>query len=209
MADQPHHRAAFPPAPPLVGRERERATLREALDAALVGHGSLVLIGGEAGIGKTALAECLVAEVTAQGVRVLVGRCYDLSDTPPYGPWVELFGRYTPTEGLPPSPIFGRPGVLGAASGPAELREQCVSFFCALATVRPDVLLLDDLHWADPCPGRLLHPSSNPGTPAPGLVVNPRGWSKRPGQVCGRVSCHHPTSTRARARVGLTCARAW
>src|SRR5262245_1655819 len=84
--DRPHRQ---PPTPPLVGREREQAALREALDAALTGHGSLVLIGGEAGIGKTALAEALCQEAAEQGALVLVGRCYDLSETPPYGPWAE------------------------------------------------------------------------------------------------------------------------
>jgi len=48
-------------APPLAGRDREQAALRETLAAALVGHGALVLISGAAGIGKTALAEALLA----------------------------------------------------------------------------------------------------------------------------------------------------
>ncbi len=75
-----------PAAPALVGRDRELAALRDALTAALSGRGSLVLIGGEAGIGKTALAEVLLAAARKQGTLVLVGRCYDLSETPPYGP---------------------------------------------------------------------------------------------------------------------------
>src|SRR5262245_60958137 len=86
MADQP-----APPSPtraaPLVGREREQAMLRDALAAARAGRGALVLIGGEAGIGKTALAEALCEEAEAQGALALVGRCYDLTETPPYGPW--------------------------------------------------------------------------------------------------------------------------
>ncbi|MGN6673326.1 MAG: AAA family ATPase, partial [Thermomicrobiales bacterium] len=67
---------------PLVGRKREQAALRAALADTLAGQGGLVLISGEAGIGKTALAEALTAEAAAQGTRVLVGRCYDLSETP-------------------------------------------------------------------------------------------------------------------------------
>lgn len=66
-------------APPLlVGRDRELGILREHLDAALAGRGSLVLVGGEAGIGKTALAESLCREAAEQGTLVLVGCCYDL-----------------------------------------------------------------------------------------------------------------------------------
>ena len=61
-------------------------TLRSALAAALAGRGSLVLIGGEAGVGKTTLLEALLTAATAQGALVLVGRCYDLTETLPYGP---------------------------------------------------------------------------------------------------------------------------
>jgi predicted ATPase len=50
------------PTPPFVGRECELAALRDALASVLVGRGSPVLIDGEAGIGKTMLAEVLLAE---------------------------------------------------------------------------------------------------------------------------------------------------
>ncbi len=97
-------------APLLVGRAREHELLRAHLTAALACHGSFVLIGGEAGIGKTALAEALLGRGD-QGALVLVGRCYDLSETPPYGPWTDLLDR-APAAGLPPVPPDrgGRPG---------------------------------------------------------------------------------------------------
>src|SRR6478672_7314645 len=101
----------------LVGRDRELALLRERLAAACAGHGSLVLIGGEAGIGKTALAEVLCREAAEQGACVLVGRCFDLTETPAYGPWVYLFERYQSGQNLSPHPeAFAEPGTVGAVA---------------------------------------------------------------------------------------------
>src|SRR6476620_8708867 len=78
-------------APLLVGRTLEQLFLREELAAVLGGRGRLVLLGGEAGIGKTTLARDVSRNAAARGCRVLVGSCYDLTNTPPYGPWLDLF----------------------------------------------------------------------------------------------------------------------
>ncbi len=145
------------PSPVLVGRERELVALRERLEAALAGQGSLVLIGGEAGIGKTALAEALCREATERGALVLIGRCYDLSETPPYGPWVELFGRDTPTDApLRLAAIFAEHGAAGAANSPSVLSQAVQGALTALAGQSPLILVLDDLHWADPASVDLL-----------------------------------------------------
>src|SRR4051794_41764523 len=84
---------SLPASPPLVGREREQAALREALDAALAGRGSLVLIGGEAGIGKTPLAEGALAGAARQGALGLGGGCYDPAETPPSRPRARAAAR--------------------------------------------------------------------------------------------------------------------
>jgi hypothetical protein len=69
--------------PLLVGRSRERDLTRPQLGAALAGQDGLVILSGEAGIGKTALAEDACREASAAGALVLVGRCYDRAETPP------------------------------------------------------------------------------------------------------------------------------
>ncbi|MFN8542162.1 MAG: AAA family ATPase, partial [Thermomicrobiales bacterium] len=134
----------------LVGRDREQRILSERLAHALAGRGGLALISGEAGIGKTALAEALAGEAAAQGALVLTGRGYDLTATSPYGPWVDLFGRYPPTAGLPPPPApFAARGFVGAIASQAALAHQVLDWCAALVAARPLVLLLDDLHWSD------------------------------------------------------------
>jgi predicted ATPase len=141
----------------LVGREREQTALRDQHEAARTGRGGLVLIGGEAGIGKTALAESLCGEATEQGALVLIGRCYDLTETPPYGPWVDLFARYRPTDRQPPLPlVFIQPGAVGATMSQSEIFTQTRDFLAALAACQSVLLLLDDLHRADPASLDLL-----------------------------------------------------
>ena len=134
--------------PSLVGRDRERASLQGHLAGAFAGRGGLVLIAGEAGIGKTALTEVLLREAAEQGALVLVGRCYDLSETSPYGPWVEAFEQF-PTEfdrASLPAPF----GDGAAAASQTALFTRVRDFLAALSSRQPLVLLLDDLHWADP-----------------------------------------------------------
>ncbi len=145
------HTLAEAPPPLLVGRDRELATLHSHLTVTLLGHGSLVLIGGEAGVGKTALAEALCGEATGSGATILIGQCYDLTETPPYGPWIELFERYRTEGGIIPLPIAFSDDWSGHVSASQiGLFKQVYTSLLALSTQQPVVLLLEDLHWADP-----------------------------------------------------------
>ena len=143
-------------APLLVGRTLEQLFLREELAAVLGGRGRLVLLGGEAGIGKTTLARDLAAEAGARRVRVLSGACYDLTNTPPYGPWLDLFDACALDQGLPSPPAAFAKGRMERVTDQAALFTEVRKFFVALADAGPALLLLEDLHWADPASLELL-----------------------------------------------------
>ena len=120
-----------------------------------------MLIGGEAGIGKTALAETVCRDAETRGTLVLVGRCYDLTETPPYGPWVDLLGCYRRGDGPPLPDAFVRPGTVGAVASQTTLFREVRDFFATLAISRsgdvlPLLLLFEDIHWADPASLDLL-----------------------------------------------------
>jgi DNA-binding SARP family transcriptional activator len=72
-----------------VGRERELAELAGGLDDAFAGRGRLFLLAGEPGIGKSRLANELIAHATARGARILVGRCWEAGGAPACWPWVQ------------------------------------------------------------------------------------------------------------------------
>src|SRR5947209_1885171 len=76
-------------APVIFGRGRQLAMLHAALEDALAGHGRLVLISGEPGIGKSALAEALVTEAMARGARVSWARAPETAGAPPYWLWTQ------------------------------------------------------------------------------------------------------------------------
>ena len=77
----------------MVGRDRELARVTGLLGGALAGHGRLVLCTGEAGIGKTRLAEALAAAAAARGVPVAWARTADPGSSPPYGLWRLILGE--------------------------------------------------------------------------------------------------------------------
>jgi DNA-binding CsgD family transcriptional regulator len=144
--------------PILVGRDQEQKRLREILGAALDGRGALVLISGEAGIGKTTLIRDLISQAEGHGALVLTGGCYDLTATPPYGPWVEIVRGYPTTDdSLPglPDPLRQGGGMAGIGSQ-TELFELAHAFFVEVSVRRPLLLVLEDLHWSDPASLELL-----------------------------------------------------
>ena len=119
----------------LLERERQLAELETTLDRAALGSGRLVLLGGEAGVGKTVLVRQL-AEAVAGRATVLFGACDALSTPRPLGPLLDI-GR-------------AAGGVLARALtlGPRELA------FAGLLTLlgssrRLVVVVFEDVHWAD------------------------------------------------------------
>ncbi|MEX2314212.1 MAG: AAA family ATPase, partial [Thermomicrobiales bacterium] len=138
------------PATALFGRDNELGLLREQLQAARAGQGSLALIAGEAGIGKSALSAAVCQKAARSGALVLSGGCYDLTTTPPYGPWAEIIASFPDDDALPPVPTQLRAGGgLAGIDSQVALFDATLRFLTAVAAVRPLVLLLEDLHWAD------------------------------------------------------------
>lgn len=161
-----------------VGRQRELQVLRAHLDAAFAGVGSLAMLIGEAGIGKTSIAAAFAAFVRERGLVVLWGSCYEGEWSPPYGPWVEALGEYARTcpaerlqrelgPGAPPLvqlipqvrailPNTALPTPLPPDEERLRLYEAVAQFLLTMAQDQPAVLVLDDLHWADSDSLRLL-----------------------------------------------------
>jgi DNA-binding CsgD family transcriptional regulator len=140
----------------LVGREREQSVLRAEWAATHSGRGRLILLGGEAGIGKTSLGQDLADATEPHSAWVLRGHCYDLTNTPPYGPWLELFEGAAAISSLPARPAAFAGGALAAITDQAALFADVRRYFAELSATRPALVLLEDLHWADPASLELL-----------------------------------------------------
>src|SRR5439155_9328740 len=80
---------------PLIDRESELASTKSLLDATMRGEGNIVFLEGEAGIGKTRLAEELKTYATLRGVKCLSGKCLEKGSQVPYAPWIEIIRALT------------------------------------------------------------------------------------------------------------------
>lgn len=165
---------------PLVGRQAEIDLLREHFEAAALGHGRLLIIVGEAGVGKTRLAEELLVWAEARSAWILRGRAYELERELSYQPLREalrgalsgsdrsdrareLLGswasdialllpelRHLLPDGPPPDLVAGE-------AEQQRLLTSLAQFFLTLAAQAPVMFFLDDLQWADPATVRFIH----------------------------------------------------
>jgi DNA-binding CsgD family transcriptional regulator/tetratricopeptide (TPR) repeat protein len=151
--------------PVLAGRKHELEILEQAFDRARSGSSTTVLVGGEAGVGKSRLVTELASR--AGDARVLIGGCLELgADGLPYAPFSAVLRqlvREIGVEGvaaLTPGgqrdlgrllPEFGEPGAAAADSATtrARLFERVLVLLERLAEERPVVLVVEDAHWAD------------------------------------------------------------
>ena len=153
------------------GRHEEMDQLKTALDEALSGRGSLRMLVGEPGIGKTRLAEEFAVHAGMRGAQVLSGACYEGESSIPYLPFVEAFRQYA--RGREDEPLRaelgdGAPEVATLVSeirqrfpdlphpppleGEAErmrLFSSATEFIANASRATPIVLFFDDIHWAD------------------------------------------------------------
>src|SRR5215204_6025166 len=153
--------------PTFVGRFEELQTLEAARRRAADADPAVVLVGGEAGVGKTRLVAELTARCAIEGTRVLVGGCVPVGDGAlPYAPIVEALRALLGEVGVgavrelvgPSWPELARLlPALGASdrTGPsdqtiqARLFELLLGLLGRLGEQAPLVLVVEDLHWAD------------------------------------------------------------
>jgi len=173
-------RGTFAPAPAdmFVGRQRELEVLRGAFEQACAGHGRIVTLAGEPGIGKTRTAQELAVHAAEREALVVWGRCPEESGAPPYWPWVQVIraalldadpdllaglgAAAADIADIVPEIRERLPGLEPPAplGDPSEARfrmfESIRQLFASLSRRRTLLTVLDNLHWADAPSLRLL-----------------------------------------------------
>jgi DNA-binding CsgD family transcriptional regulator/tetratricopeptide (TPR) repeat protein len=155
--------------PVFVGRRPELETIAAALRAAADGRGTFLLIAGEAGVGKSRLIEEAVAAARSDGAVAGIGRCLELGISGvPFAPIRTALHDVLATtdrprdesangkaiEALLPAWELVAPGGdrigVGPDSSQARAFEACLDVLRRLSGVRPVLLIVEDVHWADP-----------------------------------------------------------
>ena len=179
--------------PTIVGRVSELAALRSMVSELEEGCSHLVLLSGEAGIGKSRLVAELANDARSRGFQVLQGNCYGRDRTSPYAPVLDLIRSFLATQPRDERvahvqpfaqeffPLF--PDLVAPAPGPVVLpasrpeHEQrrlfvaLTAFFTELAGLRPLVLVIEDIHWCDESSLEFLQYFLRHNTSLPWLVL--------------------------------------
>jgi DNA-binding CsgD family transcriptional regulator/tetratricopeptide (TPR) repeat protein len=154
-----------------VGREAPLRQLVERLEWATTGRGTVLLLGGNAGVGKSRTARELKREATVRGVRVIEGRCSSAESSVPYAPLMDaLRFRISRGEGATIATMLGplreileplfpqlKGGPRSDAPRTPEPFELIYGMFARMVAEDPLLLILEDIHWADQTTLELLH----------------------------------------------------
>ncbi|HEX9623108.1 MAG TPA: AAA family ATPase, partial [Streptosporangiaceae bacterium] len=160
----------------LISRDAELRQLVGALDAAQSSQGSVVFLTGDPGVGKSRLANEVCERAAERGFHVVSGRAVESASPLPFRPVTEALMKIARTDGIPDSaeiadyrpalaklvPVWGQPGTDGGAEiSPLILGEALIrllSLYGGPGTGGPGtVLLLEDIHWADPETLAIVH----------------------------------------------------
>ncbi|GAC1529836.1 MAG: hypothetical protein NVS3B12_03620 [Acidimicrobiales bacterium] len=177
----PTDRAAGAPGRVFFGREAELGRIRVARRRAEEGDGSVVLVIGEPGMGKTSLAARAADQATAEGWAVAWGRCTEALGAPSLWPWVQILRLLVSTipavgthlDGtndtarreltrLAPDLFAARPrpvapeAILDGVDARFRLFDAIAGAIVAASSESPLLVILDDLQWADPQTTRML-----------------------------------------------------
>jgi DNA-binding NarL/FixJ family response regulator/tetratricopeptide (TPR) repeat protein len=156
--------------PVFVGRRPELETIATAVTAASDGRGTLLLVAGEAGIGKTRLIEEAITMARAGGVIAAVGRCIDLGASGmPFAPiraaLADLLAAADAADGAAATRSDALDGLVPRFDGPpasadrvglapdtsqGRAFEACLDLLRNLSSASPVLLVIEDIHWADP-----------------------------------------------------------
>jgi tetratricopeptide (TPR) repeat protein len=165
--------------PVLIGRRTELTALRLLVDRASSGKGQIVLLSGEAGIGKSRLVAEAKSYATARGFLPLQGQCFPTDRSCPYAPLLDLLRTHLATSSreqvatemgsLAPALYPLLPDLLPLPSdlsplSPLDPEQEKRRLFAALAhlflrqaTNQPRMLIVEDLHWSDETSLDFLH----------------------------------------------------
>lgn len=155
----------------LVGRTEELASLAEAVGLATEGRGTIVLVTGEAGIGKSELLRSFALRTAGHGLLTAIGRCAEVPGTPAYWPWIQVLRNVI--EQLEPDVLIAALGASApdiallvpevadhlpelrvtfggeASEEPFRLQHAVSSFLRRVAEHVPVVVLIEDVQSAD------------------------------------------------------------